>query len=756
MSLLDKLPKSPFHKRQDQGEYYFSLNIDSNTLTASVWGIVNKKLEIINVAQLSYENRSDIPELANKALDEALQDFSPEPNKILFGVPDGWLDQENLKEEDLKLLKHLVKELDVVPMAYVSTNFAIAHLHQKTSGVPLTGILVNVEDPVNVVVAKAGKVLASVYADKEGDLANKIEKALAGLSIEVLPSKIILFSSRMGDLELEKLRSDVQKFPWINNLPFLHLPKVEVLERSTPIQAICLAGALEVDPDVSFNLSKIDLGQSDSLVPDALTEESNLASIGFVDGEEEDLIDQTEELLPTQDNRSNELAEPEEGFMDDEGEPQELAPFVSHSEQEISSHPRNYLNRRPLNDIKSTGLIGSAMGVLSQFRLPSKMPQLSLGLLTNKFALIFVGVLLALVAAYIALPKAQVTIFVDPKVLENSAQVIADPSISVVDEANKKIPGKITETDISGSDTGSATGHKKIGDKAKGRVLLYNKTSSPKSFAAGTILNAGSSVNYILDSSVTVASQSAVEGGISFGKSTAQVTASDIGPEGNLSSGKDLTIKGESNSNASAKVDQDINGGTSKEVTVVTSDDQKKLLAKLTGDLRKKAQGDIQGKLTGDSKILSEALIETIGKTSYSKAIGDQATDFTLNLTVHYRGIAYSESDLKSIVSKLVETNVPAGFELSLADTDTQADVLKAEKDKITFQAKFKAKLFPKLDIEKIKKDIAGKTFAQVTEIVRRSENVIDSQVKTSLLLPSSLQRLPILAKNITIEVLPR
>ncbi len=61
--------------------------------------------------------------------------------------------------------------------------------------------------------------------------------------------------------------------------------------------------------------------------------------------------------------------------------------------------------------------------------------------------------------------------------------------------------------------------------------------------------------------------------------------------------------------------------------------------------------------------------------------MGDQATDFTVNVTVTMKGTAYMDGDLKSIVSKLVKVNVPEGYELDLAKTETQADVSKLEKD---------------------------------------------------------------------------
>jgi hypothetical protein len=203
-----------------------------------------------------------------------------------------------------------------------------------------------------------------------------------------------------------------------------------------------------------------------------------------------------------------------------------------------------------------------------------------------------------------------------------------------------------------------------------------------------------------------------------------------------------------------AKVDTAFSGGVSKDVTIVTADDQNRLLAKVLADLKKQAKDDLQAKMTGDVKVLEEALSDTVIKKTFSKNVGDQASDFNLNLTVKLLGTSYKDSDLKSIVSKLVQVEVPAGFDLDLAQTETQADVSKTEKDgRLIFNAKFKAKLMPKFDLEQLKKDIIFKSPLEADKRLKQIENVIGTKAELSPNVPAPLARLPILTKNIDIEV---
>lgn len=721
MGLLDSLSKFlPSRRNQVQPEFYFGLNIKNGLVTGSVWGIVGNKVRIISFVDHKFhssgdlsENSEALVEASNIALDQALADFQPEPEKILFGVPDSWLQDEELKAKYAQVLKKLTKELDVIPLAYVSTTHAICHFLQRQEGAPVTTILVEVGDPLTVSVVKASKVLGTKEVVRGESLARDIEKALLSFAdIEVLPAKIVIF----GKGDMDRLKEDMISFNWMNQLPFLHIPKIESLEENIGIKALSFAGASEMNPHVHLEHQTVPIEDKKSPLRHPVHNKLPAASpAAFVAG------DIKERSTTTDDDGSVEYA-------------------VQNYEKSVHT-PAQF---------KPNNLEKLAPGAL----IPKGMPDVSrifgnLGLTL----IIPVVILIALVGAYLFLPKSTVTVFVDPKILEKETQVVADPTVTTADESGKQIPGEFVETTVDGTAKAPATGKKQIGDAAKGVVVVYNKTSSSKSLPSGTELTSGN-LTFKLDTAVTIASQSAVEGGISFGKGTANATAVAIGPDSNIAAGKDLSIKGFSGDQVTAKVDTAFTGGVSKDVTVVTSEDQKKLLASLTSDLKKQASSEVQGKLTGDMKILEETFTEKVLKQSFSKNVGDQATELSLTLNLNLKGTAYKDADLKAIVGKLVETNVPEGYTLDIGRAETQATVSKVEKDgKIVFTAKFKAKLMPKLDLEQLKKEIAFKTPDKAEEILKSHESVIGGDIKTTPNLPGPLMRLPLLPQNITLEI---
>lgn len=698
MSVFQRLTAlMPFGKKEEVIEYFFALNIGLEKLTAALWSLQDKELKVLYTASNAYSSNDQILTVSDKLLDEVLGENAVEPKKILFGVPDHFLQDEDLKEEYLKLLRGIVKELELEPMAYVATSHALLHFLEKKEGVPTTAILVGFDSKhLEVTVSRAGRLDGTRVIERGENSGADIEKALLQFTdVETLPSKILIYGQEKA--ELEKLKTHLLSFTWMSKLSFLHFPKIEILEEEIGIKSICLAGASEINGDVIYAQN----------------------------------IQETKKEVVTKMTEK----EPEE--------PEELGGTLGFIVGDVSESEEGNLALQPPAAVEI-----AEEETVKKFNWKKFLPNLNF---KKRGLVIPVVVLAILILAYLFLPKAEVKIFVEPKVLEKDTQVAADPAAKSVNEESKIIPGQSVETEVSGSSKEPSSGKKTVGDAAKGTVVLRNKTDEVKTISKGTTLTAANGVRYSLDLSVTVASKSADDG--TWGRATATATAVDVGADGNLPSGSDLTIASLSSSQVIAKAEGNFSGGTSKEVTVVSDADQKRLLASLASDLRRQAKQKLQEGLPG-KKILEEALAEDIIKKSYSKNINDQANEFSLNMTIKFKGTAFEEKDLKQIVGKLVTTQVPEGYQLDLASTETQTDVSKLEKDgKLIFLARFKAKLIPEFNEQEIRGKIKGRSLKQVGEILKDMEGILGSEIKLTPNLPAFLARLPLLERNIKIEV---
>ena len=250
MSFLDKLTAFiPFGKKEEILEYFFALNISTEKLTAALWTIEGKELKILQTAEEFYSSNDEIAAITDKLLDQVIGLKEIEPQKILFGVPNSYLSDETLKDEYLKILKNLVKELELTPMAYVATSNSLIHFLERKEGIPTTAILVGFEKHHLVVtVVRAGK-LDGVKIITRGDSSGvDIEKALLTFSdVETLPSKILIYGP-----DASGLKNQLLSFTWMSKLSFLHFPKIDVLGQDLEIKSVCLAGATELNSNVLY------------------------------------------------------------------------------------------------------------------------------------------------------------------------------------------------------------------------------------------------------------------------------------------------------------------------------------------------------------------------------------------------------------------------------------------------------------------------------------------------------------------------
>lgn len=820
MSLIEKITAQlPFGKKSETAEYFFVLNIGLSEVTAAVWAIYTNELEILSQFTSSYNGTDDLIDKAYQALDKSLGALEIEPKKILFGVPETWSLDDDLKEPYLKLLRKMLKEFGLEPLAYVTTTNALSFFLQKQEGAPQTAILIGVGEFLELTLTKGGKVLQTRAVKRSSQLFEDIEKTLGQFTeVEVLPSKIFLYSSKHRE-NLAKIKDEMMSYPWMQRLSFLHFPKIEILNDDIAVQSVILSAASEMNPHINFKhnftltpiniprsrpLDKEDgptisharhLGGAMPMAHDKTLKDED--GLGFVEGDikerlnpQELDIDQEEDVKNSvytpreiEDLEGDNLVSPDlsesayepsprfkEGdfeFLskDNETGPEEEEMLEPMENRTINHSTRSAAHQQSHQSYSSSGfglVLSKASALVAPLR-NSKGLLGGLGSIVNIKLLLLPVILLLLGGAYFFFNKAEVSIFIEPRILENNAEIIADPKVSSIDEEKKIIPGKIIETTVDGTGKAQATGKKQIGDPAKGKVVVYNLTSSKVSLSQGTVLTSSEGLKFALDSSVQIASQSSSIGAdfttvIKPGKSDAAgVTAKAIGSEGNLPANNDLAVASYQKSQVIARVEEAFSGGTSKNVTIVTADDQKKLQAKVLDDLRGQAQDDLKSKQSGDQKVISEALDIVDSKYKFNKQAGDQANEFSLTATVKFKGTAYSDTDLKTVVSKLVQTNVPDGFGLSPADMETQADVSKVEKDgRLIFKAKFKAKLMPKFDLEALKAKMKGQTVEEVASQLKTLDSVIGSEIKLSPSLPSPFSRLPYLDKNIAISVSPK
>lgn len=322
------------------------------------------------------------------------------------------------------------------------------------------------------------------------------------------------------------------------------------------------------------------------------------------------------------------------------------------------------------------------------------------------------------------------------------------------------LKGKEITVEVSGKMDFIATGKKKTGEKASGEVVIFNKTTdSAKTFDKGTVISANG-VKFILKEAVTVdaatiKTENEAETKI-FGKKNVPVEAEKFGQEYNLSDSYDWTIDSFSQSSYAAHNDTPLTGGTSREIVVVSENDQKNALKKLEAELLKQANSSIKKKIDSSTEdILPDFVSREAVKKIFSHEVDEETKNFSLELRMSFATYAYTKKDFQEKVAKKLQNKVPAGFFLDMSQLEFQLKDFEADSknDQIKLNFNFSAQAIPKIPMAELRSSLVGTPLLQVDQKIKKISGVKSWQATIKPQLPLIFNTLPHQAQNIKIKL---
>lgn len=627
-----------------------------------------------------------------------------EADKVILGLPTEYTQDGKIAEPYLANIKSLLEKLSLTPLGFVEIPLAIINFLQKQEGGPQSLILVRIGQKLTVSLVRVGKISNETTLERTENLAFDLEKALTSFpGVEVLPSRILLYNDAE---DLEKRRQELMTHPWLTRTSFLHFPKIEIAPPDLDIKAVTIASASEIVPPPQEPVSQ------------------EAADFGFVQGR--DILQEEKEEKTPPPSPPPQFARPTE-------------PVVSTGRPRVSL-PKLTLPPISLPSLPSLASLKARFG-------PRKASLVVLAVLP--LLLLGGG---ALAASYYY-PQAKVNLLLEPQTLQQELEVTLNPKIQSLNEENKEIPALNLEIEEKGNKKAVTTGKKLVGEPAGGDVTIYNKMTNSKTFKKGTILIGPNELKFTLAEEVSIASASENVGSLTFGKQNTKVSASAIGPEGNLGVGQEFQFAEFPTSSYSARNEVAFSGGTSREISVVSRADQEKLLSSASAELGEQAKKDLEGKIGAGEKILDKTLVGTVTQKKFDQEVEAEATQLGLDVAMHFTALGYREDDLLTLLQKIIGGSIPSGFEFK--KEETQMEVLNFEKKKdgnFLFKVNFTASLLPKVNQEEIKKNLTGKSLKEAENYLHGLGNLVGYEVKFLRNLPFAKDRLPRLLSNIQIE----
>lgn len=397
-------------------------------------------------------------------------------------------------------------------------------------------------------------------------------------------------------------------------------------------------------------------------------------------------------------------------------------------------------------------------------RFSLKLPQFSFSLAFLKSLFARKGILVLSSALGLALmtlilswyfSKSTVEIFITPEVIAKKIEVQMDPSAKEFDLEKGIIPVEQLEMTLEGEKTEPTTGEKLIGEKAKGEVTVYNRTSDSKTFEAGTILNGPGGLKFILDDEVSVASKTAdlVSGVDRWGEVKVVIAAVDIGAEYNLAADSVFSIADYSDDDFLAKNPESLSGGSSRQIRAVSEEDQENVKKLLIKELSSEAKKKLKIK-PSEGQILGESLQTEVIDADYTAAVGDEEDVLGLKLKLRAKVAKLSNERLDQLAREVLKKEANENFKLDQESIEVDLNVKETGEDGVIFgEMNLKAKAYPQIDREKIAGELAAKKRTSIQQLIRSYPRIYRYQVIFKPGLFKLFGFLSPQARNINIEI---
>lgn len=375
-------------------------------------------------------------------------------------------------------------------------------------------------------------------------------------------------------------------------------------------------------------------------------------------------------------------------------------------------------------------------------------------------------VILALPAIYFlgfyVLPEARIEVAARTESVARDFEIRVDLKEESPNFAEAAVPGKILEEELTDTKTYPSTGSKNIGQKASGFVSIYNFSKSTLILKAETTALQSGGREYFFTQDVSGIRPTALIGledqevDLSSLVPPVPVVAAAAGQEYNLPKNARLEISneafGQNPKTLYATVAEDISGGTTKEVKIVSENDLNSAYQSLSNELIAIAKQNLLA--NHGATALDNAMEADVLEPSASVLPGTEASEFQVSVKVRVRAFVFSQEDVKGIVTerikrllpenKILEEGENSGFSAEFANVSLKEGLG-------ILVARYEGRIVYQVDREGLLDKVKGKNVEEIKEILLSRPEIESAKIK---FYPFWVKKAPKFAGKISLEVI--
>jgi len=366
------------------------------------------------------------------------------------------------------------------------------------------------------------------------------------------------------------------------------------------------------------------------------------------------------------------------------------------------------------------------------------------------FAFLLISLALLGMLLLFVVPMATVTLVPPRQPLIVSVPVVAAVGVEEVDHQTGQVPARIVQTRVEGHGSIPTSGRRDApADPATGSVIFINQRATQVRVPESTIVatSTGLNVRFQVTRAVTVPA------GVGM-TAEAPIEALEPGPRGNVPAFTINRIEGPLSLALRVINDRPTEGGSVRQVGVVTPQDKERLRAALLERVRQEAYQRL-GEMLREGEFVPPETVETyVLAETFDRFAGEDAESLSLRLELLARGLAVDTHGAEELIERVLRERVPPGKRL--LDQEPQFElgpVTVLDEREIRFTATATATVVGGVDIAAVRAAIRGMKPAEALAILQRDFQ-LGAEPRLSLE-PDWLGRVPWLPFRIYVRVVP-
>jgi hypothetical protein len=358
---------------------------------------------------------------------------------------------------------------------------------------------------------------------------------------------------------------------------------------------------------------------------------------------------------------------------------------------------------------------------------------------------LYAGAILVLMVGVVAMavyvPSAKVTLVTEASPFSADLQVSAEPNKAPIHVRTVAVTKEATLTQ-------KATGVKTIpGAVASGTVTYANNCPTAFAIPDGQVLVGSGGGLFAQKGAVTIGPKGLVGPPAAV---AAPIVAKAPGAAGNVPGGPAaLQPAGDAGGCLVAVTSATAGGTDEQKKTVVSTADYDSARSSLDTQLRGQSKDELTKQLQNGEK-LADPPVTLDSAFKATKKVDDEAAEFQATLSVKVEGAYYVSEDVNRAFGDAIQKQLPAGQQLTgnRAKVDYGVSSTSAG-GHLTFKGKASGYQAPRLDLQKLKSQLPGKSTSKVRTDMAKLPGVRSVEIDQS---PVKLPILPLVGSRIDLQ----